>query len=122
MTGLADLNLVLARIIQGDALHGRARAHLQDHPTLRMPFSVGIELLFVCRRFDLHHVEALGAAQAHFEVENPEVLYAAAHALDEGEVPTVFDAVHLAEAHHRGTALHTADERLQGSSFPTTPF
>ncbi len=36
-----------------------------------------------------------------------------------GEVETVFDAVHLADAFHRGPVLHTADEALLRAVFPT---
>lgn len=121
MTDTADLNLVLARLLPEDALHGRARGHLRGSRLL-VPFSVGIELLFVARRFDLGLVEALGATEAHFELEAPEILYTAAEALDAGDVTTVFDAVHLADALHRGGRLHTADQALLRGPFPTVPF
>lgn len=122
MTETADLNLVLAIIKPEDALRERARAHLRSRARLRVPFSVGLELLFVAKRFRLGFVESLGAAEAHFDVERREILYTAAEALDSGEVPTVFDAVHLADAFHRGGRLHTADERLLRSDFPTVRF
>lgn len=122
MTDTSDLNLVLARILPDDDLHDRARAHTDGTGELVVPFSVGMELLFVAHRFDLGHVEALGAAEAHFAVESAAVLYTAAEALDTGEVQTVFDAVHLADAFHRGGELHTADEALQRSSFETASF
>ncbi|MHB8633350.1 MAG: PIN domain-containing protein [Thermoplasmatota archaeon] len=122
MTDTADLNLVLARILPGDALHARARRHLETSGKLIAPFSVGMELLFVAQRFKVTRVEALGAAEAHFEIEGRDVLYVAAEALDSGDVPTVFDAVHLADALRRNGRLHTADARLQKSAFPTQTF
>ncbi|HLE46736.1 MAG TPA: hypothetical protein VI818_00450 [Candidatus Thermoplasmatota archaeon] len=122
MNETADLNLVLALILPEDALKRRATAHVAHRSKLQMPFSVGLELLFVATKHSLRHVLALGAAEAHFEVERREVLYTAAEALDSGDAPSVFDAVHLADALHRGGSLHTADERLHGTPFPTTPF
>ena len=122
MTDTADLNLVLARILPQDALHLRAKRHIEKTGRLLAPFSVGMELLFVASRFDFTCVEALGAAEAHFDVEGRDVLYAAAEALDTREVPTVFDAVHLADALHRSGALHTPDERLLRTAFPTQRF
>lgn len=122
MSDTADLNLVLARILPKDALHERARRHLAKSGRLVVPFSVGMELLFICSRFRLGCVEALGAAEAHFDVEGRATLYSAAEALDAGDVPTVFDAVHLADALHRGGRLHSADERLQRTPFATVAF
>ena len=122
MTDTADLNLVLARILPGDALHERSKRHLAKAGRLLAPFSVGMELLFVASRFKITCVEALGAAEAHFDIEGRSVLYGAAEALDSREVPTVFDAVHLADALHRGGRLHTADSRLHHTAFPTQPF
>lgn len=122
MTDTADLNLVLARILPHDPLHERARRHLARTGRLLAPFSVGLELLFVATRFKLTCVEALGAAEGHFGLEGRAVLYAAGEALDSREVRTVFDAVHLADALHRNGHLHTADERLQRTAFPTEPF
>lgn len=87
-----------------------------------MPFSVGLELLFVAKRFSMGFVQSLGAAEAFFELEGRDVLYTAAEALDSSEVATVFDAVHLADAFHRRGALHTADERLLQTAFPTVRF
>lgn len=84
-----------------------------------MPFSVGLELLFVSHRWNLGRVEALGAADAHSEVEWADVLYTAAEALDAGEVSTVFDAVQCAEALHRDAVLETADAALHETAFPT---
>lgn len=122
MTDTADLNLVLAVIKSEDALRERAARHLQSGSRLRIPFSVGLELLFVAKRFRMGSVVSLGAAEAHFDLDGRDVLYTAAEALDSGEVPTVFDAVHLADAFHRGGALHTADERLLRTAFPTVRF
>ncbi|MBW3581488.1 MAG: hypothetical protein KY455_00160 [Euryarchaeota archaeon] len=118
----ADLNLVLAAVLPDDALHERAEAHLQRGPRLLVPFSVGIELLLVCGRFGLPRKEALGLVEERFDVERPEVLYSAARSLDLGKMTTTFDAVHLADALHRRGALHTADQRLLDSPWPTVPF
>lgn len=123
MTGLADLNLVLARIWPDDALHDRAVDHLEETSgDLTVPLSVGVELLFVCVKHGIDPVEALGAAEAHFDVERRDVLYTAAEALEVGDVSTVFDAVHAAEALDRGGALHTADAEVLESPFPTEGF
>lgn len=122
MTDTADLNLVLGRILPGDALHDRAKRHVKRNERLLVPFSVGLELLFVAARFDFTCVEALGAAEAHFEIESARILYTAAEAMDAKELPTVFDAIHLANALHRGGRLHTADNKLLASSYPTTEF
>ncbi len=121
MSDTADLNLVLARILPGDALHARAVKHLSAVQPV-VPFSVGLELLFVAKRFDFTCVEALGAVEAHFQVEGRGVLLTAAEALDTGEVKTVFDAVHLADALHRGGVLHTADKQLLNGPYPTAAF
>ncbi len=122
MTETVDLNLVLAVIKPADALRARAIRHLRSRGRLLVPFSVALELLFVAKRFRLGSVEALGATEAHFELERRDVLYTAAEALDSGEVSTVFDAVHLADAFHRGGRLHTADEALLRTSFPAVRF
>lgn len=122
MTDTADLNLVLARILPADALHNRAKQHLRRSGRLVVPFSVGLELLFVSSRFQFTCVEALGAAEAHFEVEGRNVLFTAAEALDTKEIKTVFDAVHLADALHRDGNLHTADKELIRSAYPTQEF
>lgn len=123
MTDTADLNLVLAVLLPDDALEERAAAHLADLGAAPLvPFSVGIELLFICKKHGLGYVEALGAAEGRFDVEGRDVLYTAAQALDDGDVPTVFDAVHAADAMHRGGRLHTADRRLVEGPFPTVQF
>lgn len=122
MSGTADANLVLAAINPGDALHLRAMRHLDAHRSLAVPFSVGLELLLIAKKHGLSHVELLAAAEERFTLENADVLYTAAEALDAKEVGTVFDAVHLADAFHRGEKLHTADAALLKSAFPTEPF
>lgn len=122
MTETADLNLVLARILPNDALHERAKRHLGRVGRLLVPFCVGLELLFVASRFDFTRVQALGAAEAHFDVERRNVLYTAAEALDSKEIGTAFDAVHLADALHRGGHLHTADKKLLASVYPTEEY
>lgn len=122
MSGTADANLVVATINPEDALHERARSHLAGHPRLLIPFSVGIELLFVARNHGRQYLELIEAAHERFEIEGLDVLRTAAEALDTGEVPTVLDAVHLSDALHRRGALHTADERLLRTAFPTQRF
>jgi len=122
VTDTADLNLVLAMIKPKDALQERALRHLRSRGRLIVPFSVGLELLFVAKRFHLGFVESLGATEGAFDLEGRDILYTAAEALDSGEVTTVFDAVHLADAYIRGVALHTADSRLLRTAFPTVRF
>lgn len=122
MDDLADLNLVLAAILPQDALKPRAEAHLARRALLRVPFSVGVELLLVCRRFGMPATAAVGAAGARFGVENIDVLLSAAAMLDEGDVKTVFDALHVAEALVRGVRLHTADAALLLPELPTVGF
>ena len=122
MTDTADLNLVLAVIKRSDALRPRALRHLRSRGRLLIPFSVAVELLFLSKRFRMGFVESLGAAEAFFDVESRDILYTAAEALDSGEVATVFDAIHMADAFHRGGALPTADEQLHRTAFPTVRF
>lgn len=122
MTDTADLNLVLAVIKRNDALRPRALRHLRSRGRLLIPFSVAVELLFLSKRFRMGFVESLGAAEAFFDMEGRDILYTAAEALDSGELATVFDAIHLADAFHRGGSLHTADERLLRTAFPTVRF
>lgn len=122
MSGLADLNLVLAALQSDDALHRRARDHLAREGRLTIPLSVGIELLLGARSRKTRCIDALTACDPWFEVEARDVLATAAVALDERRVASVFDAVHLAEALHRGERLHTADEALLRTRFPTTGF
>ena len=122
MTDTADVNLVLGCILEDDALEKRAGEHVAQVGRLLVPFSAGIELLMVAVRYQLGCVRTIGAASTHFDVENRGVLETAAEALDAKEVPTVFDAIHLADALHRGSKLHTADKRLHRTPFPTVAF
>lgn len=122
MPGLADANLVLAAIAPDDALHARAVRHLGEREPLVVPFSVGIELLHVSKRRGVPLSSLLVTVAERFILEREDVLFTAAEAVDAGDVPTVFDAVHLADAWSRGEPLHTADARLHRSPFPTVPF
>lgn len=118
----ADANLVIARINEADALHPRALAHLRGRARLAVTFAVALELLLVFHRRSPGCVVSLAAVEEHFDVERAELLYAAAELLDAKEVPTVFDAVHVAEAAMRNGRLHTADARLLKGAYPTEPF
>lgn len=119
----ADLDLVLAVIKPHDWLRARAMDHLAGRGRLLIPYSVGIELLFVAREAGVSSlVAALGAAESRFELEHRDVLYSAAQALDDGTLTTVFDAIHGADASDRGGRLHTTDRRLRVSGFPTETF
>lgn len=122
MKGLADANLVLAVIKPTDALRARAKRHLEQHGRLTVPFSVGIELLLIARKHAIEPGDLIDMADAHFDLENRAVLDLAADALAEGELQGAFDAVHAAEAFLRGTRLHTADDRLLRSAYPTASF
>lgn len=121
MTGLADADLVAAIVKSKDHLKARATKHLAT-VQVRVPFSVGIELLFVAKKHGIAYVDFLGAASVHFDVDNIDVLLTAAEALDAGEIGTVFDAVHAAQALLDGVTLHTTDRRLLASPFPTQRF
>ena len=122
MTGIADTNLVLALFKPTDALHERAKKHVARHPGLIVPLSVGLELLVIARKHGIVHDDLIDVVDQHFVLEHRDLLLDAAHALTEGAIPTAFDAVHAVEAMHRGTTLHTADDRLLRSEYPTTPF
>lgn len=119
---LADLNLVLAVIKEEDALKARAAKFVRTRGDLIMTFATGIELLLWCRKHRLHFVDYVDRALESFPSERPEVLRTAAQALHEGQVTSPFDAVHLADALHRGTTLATADEALWKTRFPTERF
>lgn len=119
--GLADADLVTAIVKPRDHLKRRAEAHVKAHP-VTVPFSVGIELLFVARKHGIPCVDFLGAATIHFEVDRVDVLLSAAEALDKAEIGSVFDAVHAAQALLDGVALHTTDAKLASSPFPTVRF
>lgn len=118
----ADTNLVLALIKPEDALSERGRRHMVKHGPLRMPYAVGIELLLIAKKHKLRHEEIIDLAEAHFDVEGLLTLRTAARCLDRGILTTVFDAIHAADAYHANTRLHTADQRLLNSTFPTTAF
>lgn len=120
--GFADTNLVIAAIDPHDALHPRALRHLRSVGRLKVPFSVGIEILLVARKRGIGYGRILDAVDARFEIEERDVLLTAADAMDEGDVATPFDAVHLAHAFHRGGRLHTADDRLLQGPYPTRGF
>jgi len=118
MSGLADADFVTALVKTKDHLQERARKHARRH-ALRVPFSVGIELLFVAKKHGVAFMDFLGAASLRFDIDGIDLLLTAAEALDQEEVRTVFDAVHAAQALHDGERLHTTDRRLLDSSFPT---
>lgn len=120
-TDLADADLVAAIVKPTDHLKRRAEAHLRKHH-LTVSFSVGIELLFVAKKHGVGYVDFVGAASTHFDMDRVDVLLAAAEALDKGEIGTVFDAVHAAQAMTTGAALHTTDEKLLASPYPTVAF
>jgi len=122
MTETADANLVIAALNPADALHERARRHLSGRDRLLVPYSVGIELLFIARRHRATHLDIIVATEDLFDVERAGILRTAAEALDSGELRTVFDAVHVSDALHRGSSLHTTDAALLRSDFPTTAF
>ena len=122
MTQLADSSLVVAAIDEQDALHARAMAHLRGQAPLMVPYSVGIELLLIAKRRFSSHRGALAATIRWFLLEREDVLFTAASALDDGDVTTVFDAVHLADAALRGAPLHTADAEMLRGPFPTVAF
>lgn len=118
---LADADLVTAVVKPYDHLKARAMARLRTAP-LRVPFSVGIELLFVAHKHGISRRDFLEAACRHFDVERRDVLLAAARALDVGQVRHVFDAVHASQALLDGAKLHTTDQGLLQSGFPATAF
>lgn len=116
---LADLNLVLAVIKEDDPLKERAEGFLEEAPVRpRVPFAVGVELLLWCRKYGVSYTGSVGACVHAFETEQADLLATAAHALEEGEVDSPFDAVHLASALHGGVRLVTADEGLWGTGYP----
>lgn len=121
MIGYADTNLVLAAIAPRDALHKRAMRHLAGR-RLTVPFSVGMELLLIARKHGYAPDYLLDVVDLHFDLQERDVLLLAADALAEGTIATTFDAVHLAAARMANTQLHTADQELLSSEFPTEPF
>lgn len=118
---LADADLVTAVVKPSDHLKQRATTRLRAG-SLRVPFSVGIELLFVAHKHGISRRDFIEAACRHFDVERRDVLLAAARALDVGQVRHVFDAVHASHALLGGTRLHTTDQGLLQSGFPATAF
>lgn len=117
----ADADLVAAIVKPSDHLKKRAEAALREGG-VDVPFSVGIELLFVAEKHGIPYVDFLGAAARRFAMDGAEILFTAAEALDQGDVGTVFDAVHAATAFHANTELVTTDRRLHKSPFPTRAF
>jgi predicted nucleic acid-binding protein len=116
----ADLNLVLATIKENDSLGSRAAKFLEGTPVAPVvPFAVGVELLFWCKKYGENHVHAMGACVRCFNVEKADVLLTAAHALQNEGLDSPFDAVHLAEALYAGVKLVTADEALHATKYPT---
>lgn len=117
----ADADLVAAVVKPSDHLKNRAEAALRGQD-IHVPFSVGIELLFVAQKHGIPCVDLLGAAARRFTIDGHDALFTAAEALDNREITTVFDAVHAAIAFHARATLVTTDRKLHSSSFPTTPF
>lgn len=122
MSDTADANLVLAFLLEEDTLHHRATAHLAKHRGLVVTFPVGIELLHVARKRGVPLLPLIMEVDRHFALEGRDVLLAAARVVDEKIIPTVFDALHVVDARHRGGRLHTADERLLRPGLPTVAF
>lgn len=122
----ADLNLVLAVLKGQDALKSRAEAYVKNVGVpVVVPYSVGIELLFWCRKHGENYLDAMALCVKNFVVEKADPLLTAAHALQNEKLTSPFDAVHLAEAFHAGTSLATADEKLQRKAagrYPVEPF
>ncbi|MGB0652096.1 MAG: hypothetical protein ACPGQL_02750 [Thermoplasmatota archaeon] len=117
MVDYADADLVTAILKPTDHLKARAEAHLALHDVV-VPFSVGIELLFVARKHGVPCRDWIAAATRHFDVERADILLAAARALDLEQVGTVFDAVHAASALQDDGRLHTTDRKIRASGFP----
>lgn len=122
MSDTADASLVFAVLSPDDALHARALGHLSRSPDLTVPLTVSIEILHGAHRRGLGLVPLLMRMDREFQIEAKTLLLVAAQAVDEGRVNGVFDALHAADAVARGGRLHTADERLLRSGFPTVPF
>jgi hypothetical protein len=115
---VADLNFVLACLKEDDALKKRAQRHARASGQPDVPFAVGIELLLWCRKHGESYLDFVERCVIAFDVERPDVLLAAAHALEEEGVRSPFDAVHLAEALVRNVRLVTADEPLWRTRYP----
>lgn len=89
---------------------------------LRASPTAVVEAFNVFRRAGLPLSEFLGILEAAFDIDELEILRDAAEALDRKKVATAFDAYHLASALRRGEPLHTADEALLKSKYPTVRF
>lgn len=122
MSDSADANLVLAAISSSDALHARARGHLARTGRLVVPLTVSAEILHGAHKRRVPLTPVFMAIDERFEIESRAIVSTAARAVDEGFVRGVFDALHAADAFHQGRSLHTADERLLRSGFPTVAF
>ena len=122
----ADLNFVLALLKSDDDLKQRAQAHVRKSPVpIVVPYSVGIELLFWCRKHGESYLDAMALCTKNFAVDKSDELLTAAHALQNENLDSPFDAVHVAEAFHAGTVLVTADEKLRKKAagrYPVEPF
>ncbi|MHB8585056.1 MAG: PIN domain-containing protein [Thermoplasmatota archaeon] len=110
MTRLADLNLVLTTLKDEDKLKRRAMDFLAKNDPPTVTSAVGLELLLWCRKHRPSYIDWTDRMIGTFPVENSAVLLTAAQALKEGETTSPFDAMHMAEALHRGQPLVTADE------------
>lgn len=120
--GSADANLLYAFAVADDALHARARAHMQRVGRLRASVPAVLEALRVVRKRGGTCQRFIGILHETFDIDELATIQTAAQALDKGVLRTVFDAYHAAEAHLRGEPLHTADRELLESTFPTVEF
>lgn len=118
----ADANLLVAYALETDALHTRARHHMANVGRLRASSPAVLEAMTVIHRQRLRQGDFLAALADAFALDEPETFATAALALDKGILKTPFDAYHAADAHLRGLPLHTADDELLKSAFPTKPF
>lgn len=122
MAGSADANLLIAFAHEDDALHARARSHVAQVGRLRASVPATLEAFVVQRRHGRPQQELLARLSQHFDLDEEATLWVAARALDESLVATPFDAYHLADAHVGRSHLHTSDQRLLRTEFPTVPF
>ncbi len=122
MVGSADANLLLAAVDPQDALHARARSHIHAHGRLRASVPAVLEAFIVLRRRGASLQALVARLNEHFDLDDAGSLQTAAWALDKGLLRTPFDAYHAADAHRRGEPLHTADQELLASAFPTIAY
>jgi predicted nucleic acid-binding protein len=122
LTGSADANLLVAYARPIDGLHARAQAHVAQVPRLRAGTLAVLEAFHVARRERVVLWDFLGALEQAFDIDELETLRAVAHAVDGGAIKTPFDAYHLLSALARGEPLHTADQELLASEYPTVAF